>query len=84
MSGPHALLMTVTVKYSCHVCGLVKAELEVAARGAEQDVVAWVEGLRPQLGADHLRRSPGCTAAAADLYIPLPAGAARIGDPTAH
>jgi hypothetical protein len=69
---------TITVKYSCHTCGLERVELNVKARG-DEDVITWMNSLGPQLAADHKKHSPKCNAQSVqDLMIPV-TGADKIG-----
>jgi hypothetical protein len=71
---------TVQVLYSCKGCKLVDAVVTVVARG-DEDVIAWLEGVKPKIAADHVRRSPHCRAGACDLKIPMGDDGSRVGDP---
>ena len=73
--------LKVTLKYSCALCGVKRAEVPVPARGPE-DVVAWLKGAAiPVLMNDHARRSPGCRAQEfSEVMIPT-TGTDRIGEP---
>jgi len=72
--------LTIGCLYSCNVCGIKDAEVQVPARGAE-DVIAWMNGtLTPHLVADHEQRSPGCRPQSlSQVKIPMPAGTDRVG-----
>lgn len=72
--------MNITVMYTCHLCGIVKAKVWVPERGQE-DVIAFTERTALLCGQDHDARSPKCQAGKLDLWIPVPAGAERIGEP---
>lgn len=77
--------MKIRVLYSCHACGLEKVAVEVDERGADEDVVHWVEQtLGWALATDHRQRSPGCRAEKVDdVMIPV-TGADRIGGAAKH
>lgn len=76
--------MTITVKYSCHDCGLVKAECVVPAR-QDEDVVVWMEHTIRLAAQDHARRSPRCHPKQLhDLMIPMPPGTDRVGGPATN
>jgi len=73
--------MTITVKYSCKLCGLDKVDVVVPARGTE-DVLTWMDTMGRFLGEDHHRRSPYCTPTKLqDVMIPM-TGTDRVGGPT--
>ncbi len=70
----------ITCKYSCHLCGLKKIEINVKAREAE-DLMEWMAILGAVLSADHNTRSPHChPEKLADVMIPI-AGANKVGGP---
>ena len=71
--------LTITVRYSCHECGLKNIEVPVQARGAE-DIVTWVEEIMiVACGHDHMRRSPSChPEILSDIMIPID-GVDRVG-----
>lgn len=73
--------MKITLKYSCHTCGLRKVEVDVPAR-TDEDVVEWMKKtVGEHVQADHQRRSPGCSAThVQDLMIPM-TGTDRVGGP---
>ncbi len=75
-------MLTITVLYSCAGCGLTKTDLRVPAR-TEEDVVAWIEGLRPRIAEDHHKRSPHCGSELCDLMIPI-TGADHVGGAPVH
>lgn len=77
-----ALDIAIVVRYSCHACGIEKAEVVVRCRDADEDVVHWVEQVMGRaLAADHRRRSPSCSSGfAQDVMIPID-GAEFIGGP---
>lgn len=71
---------TVKAEYSCRSCGLYWRRFEVRERGPQEDVVAWVELVQREMGADHQKASPWCAAKTSDLKIPMPGGPhGRIG-----
>lgn len=72
----------IEVMYSCYECGIKKAKVNVPIRTTE-DVVFWVEQIvGHQIKADHLKRSPFCTATSVqDLMIPI-TGVNKIGGPS--
>jgi hypothetical protein len=73
----------ITVKYSCHLCGLRGIEVRVPAREVE-DVRDWMDATIHLVCADHRRRSPQCHPKELyDLMIPM-TGADRIGGPPTH
>lgn len=75
--------MTITVKYSCPLCGLSRVECDVPARG-DEDVVVWMEQTIAVVGRDHARRSPACHPERLhDLMIPM-TGVDKVGGPTRH
>lgn len=70
--------MTITVLYSCVLCGLDRATCVVPAR-ADEDVRVWMDQTIRVVAADHAHRSPTCTAQQlSNLMIPM-TGADRIG-----
>lgn len=73
--------LTTRVRYSCPLCNVVKAEVDVPARGAE-DVITWTEKVMIiALAQDHARRSPTCRPRKlVDIMIPL-TGTDRVGGP---
>lgn len=75
---------TITVRYTCRMCGIVDAHVPVKVRG-EEDVVQWVGVVVKALTSDHFRRHPWCRATKLDeVKIPVPDGAKRVGDPVEH
>ena len=77
--------MSITLKYSCHECGLYKIELSVPER-EEEDVLTWMENtVGIQIKNDHSSRSPQCKSESIqDLMIPIPEGTQKVGGPVAH
>jgi hypothetical protein len=69
----------VTIRYSCHLCGIEKREVRVRARENE-DVVQWLEQVcMVDLGADHAAVSPYChPTELKDIMIPL-SGVDKVG-----
>jgi hypothetical protein len=67
--------------YSCTLCGIVKAHVNVRARELE-NVLEWTENvLTPALVKDHDRRSPHCHPKSfSEVYIPM-TGAKMVGGP---
>lgn len=76
---------TLSILYSCPLCRLRDATVEVRLRRPDEDVVAWMkEVVEPGLVRDHRSRSPSCTAPSArDVKIPL-TGRQYIGGPAEH
>ena len=75
----------ITVKYSCHACGLVRVEMSLPVRENERDVVQWFQTTLAQaLQVDHAKRSPLCNAQSVqDLMIPMD-NRDWIGGPLKH
>lgn len=71
--------MTITLLYSCQGCGLVKAAVEVPARGQET-VIEWLDSSAYLIAQDHQRRSFGCPSQTCDLMIPI-TGSTKVGGP---
>lgn len=71
---------TVTVLYSCPLCGIKDRGVGVRARGIEEDVLDWLEGAcMVALGRDHAATSPFChPTELKNLKIPL-IGTDKIG-----
>lgn len=68
-------MKTITVKYSCAICGIHNREVEVPARESpDEDVKHYVEQvIGEKIGFDHMSHSPECFASVMkDLWIPLP------------
>ena len=76
---------TITVKYSCNLCGVTKAEVAVPVRHPGEDVVKWVEQIVGcNIKSDHTRRSPHCKATnVQNLMIPLN-GREMVGGPVVN
>lgn len=73
--------MTITVLYSCTLCGTRDQTLAVPARASEEDVRPWMTRTIALVGADHHQRHPDCIARELhDLKIPM-SGAEWIGGP---
>jgi len=74
--------LTIQVRYSCPLCGLVDTEIPVKARG-EEDVVTWMEEtVIIALANDHNARSPFCKPKQLhNIMIPIQ-NADRVGGPT--
>lgn len=78
------MIIGIKVMYSCRLCGVLRAEVEVPERGEQEGVVEWVgETLARRIGNDHERRSPDCGATAID-EVWIPANAEGIGRPVKH
>jgi hypothetical protein len=74
--------VTIVVSYTCDACGLKDIPVTVPPRGTE-DVVTWMEGMRPLLVADHQKKSPDCHPRAfTHVKIPFAPGSERVGEPT--
>ena len=72
--------LTIAVHYTCRMCGVEDAIVNVRARGEEQDVVNWLqETCARAIYNDHIARSPQCPATSiSEVKIPI-AGADKIG-----
>ncbi len=71
---------TVSIRYSCHLCGIEKAAVDVPARG-EEDLEKWMAVMIHALGNDHQKRSPNChPQSLSDIMIPM-TGTDRVGGP---
>jgi hypothetical protein len=72
--------VTITVKYSCVPCGLMKVDCEVPARTDSEPVVKWTEEVMAvAIAVDHMMRSPACTATEiSEVWVPI-SGADHIG-----
>lgn len=71
----------ITCLYSCEGCGIKDARVDVVARAADEDVVAWMDQAVRSLARDHSRRSPHCRPQSLqEIKIPI-TGADRIGGP---
>lgn len=76
-------IIQITCMYTCALCGIVKAHVQVPAREESQDVVTWVREIAAvALAIDHNQRSPDCHPKEfTEIYIPI-TGAKIIGGPT--
>jgi hypothetical protein len=64
----------IEVLYSCEVCGLKDAKLNVAARAEHQHVAAWMEATVFRIARDHSRLSPNCTSITlTEIKVPIEA-----------
>lgn len=73
--------MTITVKYSCDVCGLTDVQVEVRAR-EDEDVTTWMDQTVRRIARHHSGTSPFCTARTLkNLMIPI-TNADKIGGPS--
>lgn len=76
--------MTLTVRYSCPLCGIKDAPVQVEERPSEMDVRVWMGQVIAAVSRDHALRSPWCHPSQLhDLKVPI-AGAAFIGGPVQH
>jgi len=74
-------MATLTVLYSCDVCGLRRVALIADERAVGEDIIAWMDRTVAEVQRDHLTRTPGCPASKlSELMIPTPAGTTRIGE----
>jgi len=80
----NALEMTVPIAYTCNWCKIRLREIQVRARGAQEDVTDWMHDAVIAVGADHHIQSPKCRAPDVDLCIPMANAGARVGAPTAQ
>jgi hypothetical protein len=69
----------ITIKYTCHECGLTEQELDVPERHRAVDVVYWVKMAGSKVGEDHAERRPDCRNNKVDLMIPVAENATMIG-----
>lgn len=76
--------MTIVCKYSCGLCGVHRAEVEVPVRTTE-DVRVWMDQVCiPAIVRDHEARSPGCHPdTLQELMIPTD-GRQMIGGPVVN
>ena len=73
--------MTITIFYSCPLCGIQKRAVSVPVREDGQDVITWMRSAGELLSADHRGLSPFCMPTELkDVYIPM-TGRDRIGGP---
>lgn len=65
--------MTIECMYSCTLCGIIKAHVEVACRTDDEDISDWVKNVCvPTLCDDHAKRSPSChPEKLSEVYIPI-------------
>ena len=79
IAGPDSEV-TITVFYSCLLCGLQKAACVVPAR-EDEDVRVWMDSTIRRVSVDHDMRSPNCHPdTLSELMIPM-TGTDRIGGP---
>ena len=72
----------ITVRYSCHDCGLEDVPCDVPERADPTDIANWVQFvLADALYNDHRLRSPDChVSAISEVKIPI-TGAKYLGGP---
>jgi hypothetical protein len=79
--------MTIRVFYTCALCGLFDAPVEVPARGdvpGDDDVLVWMRHAIDLVAANHHERSPFCQPdTLTNIKIPV-AHADRLGGPSMH
>lgn len=76
--------LTITIKYSCHSCGIFRRAIQVPARTPDEDVIAWTEAAVRIVARDHRTERPGCKATSlSELMIPI-TGTSRVGGPVEH
>jgi hypothetical protein len=70
------------ILYSCHLCGIKNAEVQVRLREPTEDVIAWMEqAVIVTLSVDHDERSPHChPEQLCDIKIPTD-GRRYVGGP---
>ena len=72
----------ITIRYSCHDCGLEKVPCEVPERVDGSDVVDWVtRTMADAIAHDHRRRSPECMAQRVHEVLIPTTGAQYVGGP---
>lgn len=72
------IAVTITVLYSCHLCGLTDIPVPVPAR-TDEDVLVWMEQTGGLLSRDHDQRSPLCHPdKLSNVKIPM-TGTDRVG-----
>lgn len=78
------IILMVTVKYSCVLCGLQNQSVQIPARPETTDVREWMKMMETLLASDHVQRSPGCQPKTLqNIMIPFPAGGWVGGPPIA-
>lgn len=80
---PHAL--SITVRFSCHACGIRDQQVVVRPRAHGEDIVHFLEQVvTPALGETHHMLSPHChPKRLSDVKIPAPEGG-TVGGPTVN
>lgn len=77
MSDP---VLTIRVLYSCQMCALKDAAVDVPARG-DEDVKVWMDATVLAVWRDHWKRSPRCRPnVLTEMKIPV-SHTDRIGGP---
>ena len=75
----------IKILYTCDLCGIKDAEVEVRERGDEEDIRDWMQALTVAAGVDHAHKSPLChPGTLTNVKIPISPSGGRIGDPTSH
>lgn len=69
----------ITIKYTCHECGLTEQELDVPERQRAVDVNYWAKMAGSKVAEDHAERRPECRNTKVDLMIPVREGVTMIG-----
>ena len=71
------------IRYSCHDCGIYRAEVVVPYRPSEMEVTHWVgQVVGAAIAQDHNSKSPGCYPdALADVMIPVHDSQGWVGGP---
>lgn len=53
-------MIKITVVYTCGMCDIVDAPVEVESRDSDGDLMDWMNAMAIALANDHHRRSPHC------------------------
>lgn len=76
------MIITLAVQYTCLLCGIRDAVVQVPARRSEaEDLKAWMDATIVLISAHHRRRSPTChPRTLTNMKIPID-GVAYVGGP---
>lgn len=71
----------ITVKYSCHKCGIYRKDIDIPAR-QEEDVIAWMNDIvTSALSKDYDTSSPLCIInSLSEVLIPIQQFSKKIGE----
>ena len=72
--------MNITIKYSCHQCGIRDADVSVPARG-DEEVTKWLDSVTVLVAENHALIRPHCKIdRISELKIPM-VGTEKVGGP---